>query len=290
MTGVGHLFDAGLDWVGVGGGYFVTSKRVEHRAHFDEDVHFLHPARWASGMNLFSRLSWADHLRNTRIAYQLKDLEPLVLLDIGCGAMHPIGVIVEGLEIDTLYVGLDGDRKNACEVPNNMQGHARSHPKRPAIGLWHDAVNPIPMRYGSCDMIVCLEAMEHFIPTMATLEDFFADVDRLLKRSGTFILATPVPGQDGVLMHPHCHIWEHQPAAIHGVATGHGFKLDACHNYRARPDVIDRIQHEQEWTRDNTLPIEVDDVISLPYITGGQGEQSYRNLVPGNALYYFSRP
>jgi SAM-dependent methyltransferase len=237
-------------------------------------VHFSHPLRWAEGRNLFSRLSWADHLRNTRIAFELEKKEPLVLLDIGCGAMHPTGVAVSGMGLDTLYVGLDINLEFAERVCDDEY-------RRPAVGLWtYIRDSGVPMRDNSCDVITCLEAMEHFVVYEKgfTLDVFFCEIERLLQPWGILYLATPVP--DRVMMHPHCHDQEFAEAAILDSLTRCGLACWQRFNYRARPQVAKklRVLAKDVNTRGHGFPPAVVDAFELPKLT-------HNALVPGNALY-----
>jgi 2-polyprenyl-3-methyl-5-hydroxy-6-metoxy-1,4-benzoquinol methylase len=48
-------------------------------------------------------------------------------------------------------------------------------------------VRHIPLRQSSCDMVSCLEVVEH----MKTTKSFFNDIIRILKRGGIFVISTP---------------------------------------------------------------------------------------------------
>lgn len=235
-----------------------------------EDVHFDHLVRWSEGRNLFSRLSWADNLRNVRLANELQRLEPAVVLEVGCGSVAPMAKLISGMYLDTLYIGMDVNTEFAI-APTRYQG------RRPYVGIACDADLGLPMISGSVDVLLCLEALEHFALNEMMLESFFHEASRVLKDHGGMTLATPVP--DGpLLMHPHCHTVEWSQAKILAAAQQAGFVLQRSWNYRVRPNVSASLG--LRYGSDNPAMV---DAFELPRLTAG------KPLLPGNAVYVFDR-
>lgn len=278
------IFAEGLDWKqwpGDDWNWYATGKLPDIDDQYyewldEQDIDFTHPGRWAEGKNLFSRLSWADHLRNTRIAFELQKKEPLVVLDVACGIGHPIGTAINGMGLDTMYVGMDIMWYRAKAV-------IKEHARRPFVGLCHDIRAGIPMADSSVDVVCCLEGPEHFCTSEEDgyhLVQFFREVRRVLKPHGIMYMATPVP--DGaVLMHPHCH--DEEFSEEHVLAALRMAELTCWQrfNYRARPQVAKKLRMNagDELARGQGFPPAVVDAYELPKLT-------YNNLVPGNALYF----
>jgi SAM-dependent methyltransferase len=243
-----------------------------------EDIHFLHPARWAEGRSLFSRLSWADTVRNVTLADVLRELEPVTVLEVGCGSMHPMGRIIAGMELDTHYFGMDVNMVHAVEVCT-LNG------RRPAVGIAHDASKSWPIADDTIDIILCLEALEHFATT-ETLPQFFKECERVSKQSSQIWLATPVPPAEGLLMHPHCHNVEFMRNELVDAAYDEGWRLDICYNYRARHSEANMLYRTtRDWHGDPDdvgTPRPILDAAMLPSMT-------VNRLVPGNAMYMFTR-
>jgi SAM-dependent methyltransferase len=254
------------------GNHFVVVAGSRDDPESTEDVRSLPAERWARGKGLDSRLAWADHMRNVALAMELRSLEPLVVLEVGCGARHPMGVMIAGMELDTHYLGLDVNRPFALNVLNTKF-------RRPAVGIAHDASEGLPLVDECVDYCLCLEAMEHFCTRYADVEAFFGEVERVLRPGGNFVLATPVPAGE-VLMHPHCHEHEFPPEVITLATRTAGLELDTVFNYRARPETFDTVpyEHLEFWAHPAAI-----DAFLLPAATRDR-------LVPGNAIYDMRKP
>jgi SAM-dependent methyltransferase len=251
---------------------YLLGEGYEGDADTHEDVDFSHPGRWSQGLNLFSRLSWADHVRNTRIAYELQKKEPLVVLEAGCGSQHYMGVAIAGMGLDTHYVGID---RNPVFAERILESKGR----RGFFGIAHDCGKGLPLVDDSCDVVLCLEAMEHFCQSFKQVKAFFGEVARVMKPWGVFYLATPVPDV-GVTMHPHCHPFEFTEKQVLDACVAEGMSCWQRFNYRARPQVAKKIRllADDELARGQGFPPALVDAYELPKLT-------YNALVPGNALY-----
>lgn len=253
------------------GNYVYDRRTGESIDRESEDVSS-HLSEWARGNRLLSRLAWADTLRNTRILYELSKKEPMVIVDLGCGDAHPIGAMVAGSGLDSYYVGIDADYMRACNVANE-------HGRRPFAAVCADLSEAIPIFSETADAVVCLEAMEHFCKTEDDVLSFFNQVRRIMPRNGVFYLATPNPGPNGVLQHPHCHAQEFSVPAVKLCADKAGLRVWALWNYRARPQVAKKIRMQNgELAKGHGMPAAIVDAYMLPILTHGMP-------VPGNVLY-----
>jgi SAM-dependent methyltransferase len=93
------------------------------------------------------------------------------VLDLGCGR----GGIVERLGHVGHWVGVDPDRAS-------LQAH-----RRPALPRGQATAERLPFRDMAFDLAVCSWVIEH----AARPDDLFAEVTRILKPDGRFILLTP---------------------------------------------------------------------------------------------------
>lgn len=213
-----------------------------------------------------------------RMAYALSQMEPNIVLEVGCGHSSPMGQLIAGMDIDTMYVGTDIN----LDYAKSAHHHNHLTTRRPFVGIACDANAGIPMIDESVDVVMCLEALEHFATTGAKLEGFFKEVKRVLQEWGSFWLATPVPGPGGFVQHPHCHEHEWSPAAIEQAADVAGMKITASWNYRARQEPIaQRLEGRYIPFMEDDFPAMVH-AFTLPQITRGT------DLLPGNAIYIFS--
>lgn len=237
-----------------------------------------HLEAWAKGERLFSRLSWADTLRNVRIANWLHHAEPNVVLEIGCGLDHPVGRMIAGMGLDTHYVGLD-------VVPEHAVRVLLEKGKRAFAGVNHDITQGLPFRDESVDVVLSMEMLAQAVRDEEGLRNIFAEIRDVLKPWGWFFLATPVTEPGTPLQHPHCHTVEHSAQDMLTIAADRGFRLMTCFNYRAKPVVAEQMHDRLDEVIGNQamLPASVEDAFMLPKQTWG-----LENLVPGNALFAFT--
>lgn len=236
----------------------------------------------ADGFAIGSRLSWADTFRNVRLAVELGRKEPLMVVEVGCGQDHPLGRLIAGMGIDTHYVGMDVDRAHALNV-------LKERGRRPFVGAWQDANKGIPLRGGLADVVLCLEAFEHFAETQDQVLAFLTEVKRVLAPWGIFYLATPNPGSSyAPVQHPHCHNIEWPAAELLRMINMSHLKVVRCYNYRARPQVAKKLRMRKRIASDWSLPDAINDAYWLPTMTDNAIDVT--NLVPGNVLYYIVHP
>lgn len=219
-----------------------------------------------------SKLAWGDTIRNLIILKEIEEMEPLIVVEAGCGNHHPMGKLIAGASIDSHYVGIDGRWAASQAVLD-------THGKRQFAGVWHDLSQGLPLKNNSVDVLLCLEAMEHFVKHETDVMVFFAEVKRTLRKGGTFWLATPNPGH-GPLQHPHCHDVEFAYEEIVEMLSRKGMVLSSACNYRARPDNIYNMR-ELQLMKSRQLPFALEHTLNLV----NSHTRENNSVFEGNVLY-----
>lgn len=277
------MFRGPVELEPMGMNYFVSTPDADLTDRSSEDVSDRF-AKLADFSALRSRLSWADSLRNVRIAEILTRLEPNLVIDVGCGTAHPVGRAIVGQGLDTFYVGIDASRERAMAVAQET-GNSRVF-----YGMHHDMREGLPFDGDVADVVTCLEAMEHFTSDIGQVKAFLLQVRAVLVHMGLFVLATPNRGtKDSPLQHPNCHDYEVTDGEMFEALEDAGFEVAERFNYRARPAAVRRLLHQRVSDKHGQrlldtrmwmdLPEAMIDAMLLPELT-------LDAPVPGNVIYF----
>ena len=124
-----------------------------------------------------------------------------IVLDAGCGTGYGSALVAATA---SWVIGVDCD-------PRAVAYAARRYRRR-NLAFVPAAVAALPFHDQSFDLVVSFEVVEH-LPTPRHHHDFFAEVTRVLRRDGLFIVSTSnrevtVPHQTSVGIHVDAHLTE----------------------------------------------------------------------------------
>ena len=224
----------------------------------------------------FSKLAWGDTMRNAVVLEEIVSMEPLLVLDLGCGEDHPVGRCIAAQELDTHYVGVDADRDRVARV-------VKEKAPRSFAGVEHDLREPLPIKDGVADYVVCMATLNLFCTTRKELAEFLDECSRTLVDEGVLFLSAPIRDNggsgDAPVQHPHIHLDEFDMYELNEGLYMAGFDLSYVFNYRARPAVLRRIRRRAEGHVGDApvIPSAMSQAILLPKLT-------FNAPVPGNVL------
>ncbi len=142
----------------------------------------------STGRNFLNFGYWDDATKNPADAQvnlcnmvgNMVDLEKAKqVLDVGSGFSEPAFLWKKTHpNITITCVNINPNQLKFASIQENM----------PEIRLVNATAVKIPMADESCDKIIALESAQHFRP----IKDFISEIQRILKKNGTIILAIPV--------------------------------------------------------------------------------------------------
>jgi len=256
----------------------------DERDRDGEDVHLNLMTELGQGRKHDSRLAWADFLRNVAVFDLVRQSEPTVLVDCGCGENLWLLRWIEQNGLDTMYFGLDGMKRRTDAVNRFGRGHADM--RRAPRGVHHDCSQELPFAADTVGTVTCLEAMEHFCSSYTGVEAFLEEVHRVLMPTGRFVLATPNRA-GGVLQHPNCHSWEASHEELLRMLRAR-FEVDTWWTYRAKPHVVRGMEKvsRQLGPGGEPLPLLPRALHDALIITETMGDE---DQPPGNVLYLMTK-
>ena len=120
---------------------------------------------------------WAEHFSRYRFAANIaKNLHPLDILDIGCGAGYGTATLAESASSAT---GID--------LAPEAIDYARSHYQRPHLRFLLGSAPDLPFAAASFDLITAFEVIEH----VADGAKLLAEARRVMRPGGVLLVSTP---------------------------------------------------------------------------------------------------
>ncbi len=182
-----------------------------------------------------ARYQWAaDYIRRENIRGK-----PITVLDLAAGAGYGSRKISESAD---RVIGVEISRAGIIEC-------RRTRNER--IAFVQGDATLLPLRPGSCDLVVSFETVEH-IP-LALVSEYLREVHRVLRSGGRFLISTPnrrltspFQGRDNPTNPHHCFEWTKGEFTL---AVKELFRVESTWGQRCRPRLLTALPVRKQLAR-----------------------------------------